>query len=140
MSTSLQYAIPGSFAQTFTAGTSLSVGQIVKMSATAGTVTLCSANTDQSIGVVQSDAAASGELVSIVVFGPAYVLCGGNIPAATPFFTSDSAGAAVVWTATGSKAITGRIIGYGGEPGGGSLATAAGNLRTGLVLGGLIVD
>jgi hypothetical protein len=142
MATSLQYAIPGSFAQTFTVATAaLSVGQQVKMGATAGTVVACSAATDPFIGVVQSDAAAVGDSVSIVVSGPCYALCGGAIAASTGgIATSDAAGAAVAWTAAGSNRQNVKIIGYGGEPGGGSLTTAAGNLRTAIVLAGNVVD
>lgn len=136
MATSLQYAIPGSFAQTFTAGGALVAGQAVKMDSTAGQVVACSANNDPFIGVVQSDSAASGEPVSIVTFGPAYCLCGGAIPASgVAIGTSDSAGAFVVWTASGSKKQCVKITGYTG-----SLTTAAGDLVIGNVLGGLVVD
>ena len=136
MATSLQYAIPGSFAQTFTAGGALVAGQAVKMDSTAGQVVACSAATDPFVGVVQSDAAASGEPVSIVTQGPAYILCGGAIPASgVAIGTSDSAGAFVVWTATGSKKQCVKVTGYTG-----SLTTAAGDLVIGNVLGGLVVD
>lgn len=136
MATSLQYAIPGSFAQTYTAGGALAAGQAVKMDSIAGQVVACSAATDPFVGVVQSDSAASGEPVSIVTFGPAYVLCGGAIPASgVAIGTSDSAGAFVVWTATGSKKQCVKVTGYTG-----SLTTAAGDLVIANVLGGLVVD
>lgn len=136
MATSLQYAIPGSFAQTYTAGGALAAGQAVKMDSTAGQVVACSAATDPFVGVVQSDSAASGEPVSIVTSGPAYVLCGGAIPASgVAIGTPDSAGAFVVWTATGSKKQCVKVTGYTG-----SLTTAAGDLVIANVLGGLVVD
>lgn len=140
MATSLQYALPGSFAQTFTAGGALSVGQAVKLSAL-GTVVACSAATDVFVGVVQSDSAASGEPVSIVVSGPALFLCGATpIPYTTPLLTCGAAGTVVPWTSGGSRRQVGNLIGYGGEPGGGSLTTAAGDLRTGIVIPSILVD
>jgi hypothetical protein len=140
MATSLQYAIPGSVAQTFLAGAALTVGQSVKMSAL-GTVIPCTADTDVFVGVVQSDSAASGEPVSIVVQGLCYALCGAvAIPYTTPLVTSATGGTFVPWTASGSKRVCAKIIGYGSEPGGGTLSTAAGDLRTAIVLGGIIVD
>jgi hypothetical protein len=133
MATSLQYAIPGSFAQTFTAGATLTAGQLVKMDSTAGQVVACSAATDPFVGVVQSDGAVATEPVSIVTLGPAYILCGGAIPAsANGIGTSDSAGAAVAWTSGGAKAQCVKVTGYTG-----SLTTAAGDLVIGNVLGGL---
>jgi hypothetical protein len=136
MATSLQYAIPGSFAQTFTAAGTLAAGQLVKMHSVAGQVVACSAATDPFIGVVQSDGAVSTEPVSIVTFGPAYILCGGAIPASgVAIGTSDSAGAAVVWTASGSKKQCVKITDYTA-----SLTTAAGDLVIGNVLGGNVVD
>ena len=140
MATSLQYAIPGSVAQTFLAGEALTVGQSVKISAL-GTVIACTAATDVFVGVVQSDSALSGEPVSIVVQGLCYALCGATaIPYTTPLVTSATAGTFVPWTASGSKRVCAKIIGYGSEPGGGSLTTAAGDLRTAIVLGGIVVD
>lgn len=140
MATSLQYAIPGSFAQTYTAGAALTVGQAVKLSAL-GTVIPCTAATDVFVGVVQSDSAASNEPVSIVVSGPALVLCGATpIPYTTPVATCATGGTFVPWTATGSKLQCVKLIGYGGEPGGGALTTAAGDLRTAILLGGIVVD
>lgn len=140
MATSLQYAIPGSVAQTFLAGEALTVGQSVKISAL-GTVIACTAATDVFVGVVQSDSAANGEPVSIVVQGLCYLLCGATpIPYTTPLVTSATAGTFIPWTSGGSKRVCAKVIGYGSEPGGGSLTTAAGDLRTAIVLGGLIVD
>lgn len=136
MATSLQYAIPGSFAQTYTAGGALAAGQAVKMDSTAGQVVACSAATDPFVGVVQSDSAASGEPVSIVTQGPAYILCGGAIPASgVAIGTPDSAGAFVVWTAGASRKQCVKVTGYTG-----SLTTAAGDLVIANVLGGLVVD
>lgn len=136
MATSLQYAIPGSFAQTFTAGGTLTAGQAVKMDSTAGQVVACSAASDPFIGVVQSDGAVSGEPVSIVTLGPAYCLCGGAIPASgVAIGTADSAGAFVVWTSGASRKQCVKITGYTG-----SLTTASGDLVIGNVLGGLTVD
>jgi len=136
MATSLQYAIPGSFAQTYTAGGALAAGQAVKMDSTAGQVVACSAATDPFVGVVQSDSAASGEPVSIVTFGPAYSLCGGAIPASgVAIGTPDSAGAFVVWTSGASRKQCVKVTGYTG-----SLTTASGDLVIGNVLGGLVVD
>lgn len=133
MATSLQYAIPGSFAQTFTAGATLTAGQLVKMDSTAGQVVACSAATDPFVGVVQSDGAVSGEPISIVTFGPAYILCGGAIPASgNGIGTPDSAGAAVAWTSSGAKKQCVKVTDYTG-----SLTTAAGDLVIGNVLAGL---
>jgi hypothetical protein len=141
MATSLQYAIPGSFAQTFTAGATLTVGQAVKMDSTVGQVVACTAATDVLVGFVQSDSALSGEPISIVVSGPALVLCGATaIPSTTPVVTGATAGTVVPWTASGSKRQFARIIGYGGEAGGGSLTTAAGDLRLAIIIGGIVVD
>lgn len=140
MATSLQYAIPGSVAQTFLAGEALTVGQSVKISAL-GTVVACTAATDVFVGVVQSDSAANGEPVSIVVQGLCYILCGATpIPYTTPVVTSATAGTFVPWTSGGSRLQCAKVIGYGSEPGGGSLTTAAGDLRTAIVLGGIVVD
>jgi hypothetical protein len=140
MATSLQFAIPGSFAQTYTAGAALTVGQGVKLSAL-GTVIACTAATDVFVGVVQSDSAASGEPVSIVVSGPALFLCGATaIPYTTPLVTCATGGTFVPWTAAGSRRQCGAIIGYGSEPGGGTLSTAAGDLRTGIVIPSILVD
>lgn len=141
MATSLQYAIPGSFAQTFTAGANLTVGQAVKMDSTVGQVVACTAATDVLVGFVQSDSALSGEPISIVVDGPAFVLCGATpIPSTTPVVTGATGGTVVPWTAGGSKRQYARIIGYGGEAGGGSLTTAAGDLRLAIIIGGIVVD
>ncbi|CAB4150475.1 hypothetical protein UFOVP567_38 [uncultured Caudovirales phage] len=140
MATSLQFAIPGSVAQTFLAGESLTVGQAVKISAL-GTVIACTAATDVFVGIVQSDSASSGEPISIVVQGLCYVLCGATaIPYTTPVVTCATGGTLVPWTASGSKVQAAKVIGYGSEPGGGSLTTAAGDLRTAIVLGGIVVD
>ena len=140
MATSLQYAIPGSVTQTFLAGESLSVGQSVKISAL-GTVIACTAATDVFVGVVQSDSALNGEPVSIVVQGLCYILCGATaIPYTTPVVTSATAGTFVPWTSGASRLQCAKVIGYGSEPGGGSLTTAAGDLRTAIVLGGIVVD
>lgn len=140
MATSLQYAIPGSVAQTFLAGEALTVGQSVKISAL-GTVVACTAATDVFVGVVQSDSAANGEPVSIVVQGLCYILCGATpIPYTTPVVTCSTAGTFVPWTSGGSRLQCAKVIGYGSEPGGGSLTTAAGDLRTAIVLGGIVVD
>ncbi len=140
MATSLQYAIPGSVTQTFLAGETLTVGQSVKMSAL-GTVIACTAPADVFVGVVQSDSALNGEPVSIVVQGLCYVLCGATaIPYTTPLVTSATGGTFVPWTSGSSKRVCAKVIGYGSEPGGGTLSTAAGDLRTAIVLGGIIVD
>ena len=136
MATSLQYAIPGSFAQTYTAAGTLAAGQLVKMHSVAGQVVACSAATDPFIGVVQSDGAVATEPVSIVTFGPAYILCGGAIPASgVAIGTSDSSGAAVVWTSGASRKQCVKITDYTA-----SLTTASGDLVIGNVLGGLTVD
>lgn len=141
MATSLQYAIPGSFAQTFTAGGNLTVGQAVKMDAVLGQVVVCTANTDNAIGLVQSDSALTGEPVSVVLNGPAYALCGATpIPYTTPVVTCSTGGTLVPWTASGGKRQVARIVGYGGEAGGGSLTTAAGDLRLAIILGCNVVD
>jgi hypothetical protein len=133
MATSLQYAIPGSFAQTFTAAGTLTAGQLVKMHTTAGEVVAMAAATDPFVGVVQSDGAVSGEPISIVTLGPAYILCGGAIPAsANGIGTSDGSGAAVVWTSGGAKKQCVKVTDYTG-----SLTTASGDLVIGNVLGGL---
>ena len=134
MATSLQYAIPGSFAQTFTAAGTLTAGQLVKMHSVAGQVVACSADTDPFVGVVQSDGAIATEPVSIVTAGPAYILCGGAIPASgNGIGTPDSAGAAVAWTSGGARKQCVKVTGYTG-----SLTTASGDLVIGNVLAGLV--
>ena len=134
MATSLQYAIPGSVAQTFTAAGTLTAGQLVKMHTTAGQVVACSAATDPFVGVVQSDGAVSGEPISIVTQGPAYILCGGAIPASgNGIGVSDSAGAAVAWASGSAQKQCVKVTGYTG-----SLTTASGDLVIGNVLGGLV--
>ncbi|WP_319414410.1 hypothetical protein [uncultured Cohaesibacter sp.] len=81
--------------KTFIAVGALVHRQLVAFTANDGEVTGATGDTDVLAGVVDfPSGAADGERVDVVIFGPAEVICGGDItPGAA--FTSDANGAAV---------------------------------------------
>jgi len=99
--------------RTFEAGTDLSTKQyfIVKEHSTTGQVALCSAGTDESIGIVESPPSAANKPCAVRLSGAGKVVLGGTVTMGDPL-TSDSNGRAVNTTTDKD-----RIIGYADEDG-----------------------
>lgn len=131
MATSLQWQIPGAYAQTYRAAAVIGAGYAVKLSA-AGIVTVCTANTDPCIGITQNDS--DSELdesgvtyggVAVVMSGPAFARMGGAVPASGGGIVMPASdGRLEAWTATGSKRQVGRVTDYLA-----SNTTAAGDMK-----------